>query len=572
MRSIYPRNLERDYAARLKRRLRQAAQAVGKEVKAAVAGRFDSAAEEERIRRSIGRVRIAYFETYTVLEDQALAVETEGRVEGYINRQVERQYKSVLGVDPLPTRERRAQAEAFVAENVSLITSIGEEFFDKLEEDILGAYAGGARWEQLAEKIQGRYDVSARRAELIARDQIGSLNAKLAQAKQTELGVKKYIWRNSQDERVVGNPSGKYPKGNERHGDHWSREGKVFDWGNPPHDGHPGEAIQCRCTAEPVWFEEDVDAPAAEESDLVFGGPSGQVDDRYEAPDSRYVARQAEGPLSREEFDSIFEDRLAYWQSRLNKHASDEAALIDEMKVIRAELAKAPMPSEIQPSWKTSADFEAFFRPGSEQQIMAAANEALTLLGRGALGDGGVSKRAVGSAIRTTDHNRIVFQYSGERGYYRLNASGTMTKDHDMTPLINIGDGLFLQGDEWEDPNLRTVFHELGHYVEDRNQQVLEASLHWIERRTAGEKFELLADITGDEEYGSERTKKDEFWNPYIGKDYSKRGSEVFSMGFQHFTSAEDMADLYNKDPEHYALTMSVLEGRFGNRDRRASK
>ncbi|MFU8803621.1 MAG: minor capsid protein [Bradymonadaceae bacterium] len=236
------------------------------------------ASDEERVSRAMGRVRIAYFEKHTVIEDQKLAIETEGRVEGYITRQVERQFKSVMGIDPLPTRARRAQAEVFVQENVSLIRSIGEEFFDKIEADVLGAYAQGARHEQLAKIIGKEYEVSGRRAQLIARDQIGSLSAKLNQAKQQELGVRKYIWRNSQDERVVGNPSGKYPDGNEVHGNHWDREGKVFEWGNPPHDGHPGIPIQCRCTAEPVWEDMlEYDAEEAGEEDLVFGAATTAV-------------------------------------------------------------------------------------------------------------------------------------------------------------------------------------------------------------------------------------------------------------------------------------------------------
>lgn len=235
--------------------------------------RVDSAADAASAKGAVGRVRLAYFETYTVLEDEQLAVETAGRLEGYIERQVARQYKSVLGVDPLPTVKRRQEAERFVAENVSLIRSIGEEFFDRLEADVLGALAGGARWEQLSKVVAKRYGVSARRANLIARDQMGTLNSRLAQAKQQEIGVRRYIWRTSQDERVVGNPSGLYPKGNERHGDHWSREGKVFEWGNPPHDGHPGEAIQCRCTAEPVWEDEGTDAPEAGEEELKLSRP-----------------------------------------------------------------------------------------------------------------------------------------------------------------------------------------------------------------------------------------------------------------------------------------------------------
>lgn len=66
----------------------------------------------------------------------------------------------------------------------------------------------------------------------------------------TSLGIKKYRWRHSRDERVRGNPGGKYPKARPSH---WAREGKIYSWNDPPPGGHPGMDYQCRCTAEPVF-------------------------------------------------------------------------------------------------------------------------------------------------------------------------------------------------------------------------------------------------------------------------------------------------------------------------------
>lgn len=34
--------------------------------------------------------------------------------------------------------------------------------------------------------------------------------------------------------------------------EHAERDGKVFDWDNPPEGGHPGEAPNCRCRAEEI--------------------------------------------------------------------------------------------------------------------------------------------------------------------------------------------------------------------------------------------------------------------------------------------------------------------------------
>ncbi len=271
-RSLYPRGAELDYATKLRRRLRAAARGVRSVL---VDGeledvRFDSSAsDEDRVRRAIGRVRVMYFEKYTEITDESLALEVEGRVTGYIERQTARQVQAVLGVDVLPTAGLRHQASEFTRDNVALIRSVGEEFFQDLEADILGALQGGARWEQLSGVISERYGVSAKRANLIARDQMGTLVSRISQAKQQATGATHYIWETSEDERVVGAP-GNRSKPNHRHGDHYVRNGKLFSWVNPPHDGHPGEAINCRCTARPVWADEEVDAKPADESDLVF--------------------------------------------------------------------------------------------------------------------------------------------------------------------------------------------------------------------------------------------------------------------------------------------------------------
>lgn len=269
----FPKTLERDYAAALKRRLRIAARGVRSELEERGKMRVDSAADDASIRGAVGRVRMAYFERYTVVEDERIAIETAGKVEGYIERQVARQYKSVLGVDPLPSSKLQGAAREFANDNVALIRSLGSEFFEKLEADLVEAYADGARWEQLSKVVQERYGLEAKRANLIARDQMGTLASRVAMTKQQESGAIGYRWRNSQDERVVGNPSGLYPRGNSRHGDHWSREGKFFRWSDPPHDGHPGEAIQCRCTAEPVWDEEELEEGDEAPPEMLAGAP-----------------------------------------------------------------------------------------------------------------------------------------------------------------------------------------------------------------------------------------------------------------------------------------------------------
>ncbi|TXH57102.1 MAG: hypothetical protein E6Q97_05015 [Desulfurellales bacterium] len=37
--------------------------------------------------------------------------------------------------------------------------------------------------------------------------------------------------------------------------EHEDREGESYTWTDPPEDGHPGEAVNCRCYAEPDFSD-----------------------------------------------------------------------------------------------------------------------------------------------------------------------------------------------------------------------------------------------------------------------------------------------------------------------------
>ena len=83
-------------------------------------------------------------------------------------------------------------------------------------------------------------------------DEAFLLYSKTTERVQGYAGVTSYVWRTMKDNRVVGNPNGLYPVGSPDHMDHWHRDGKTFEWSNPPADGHPGQAYGCRCHALPL--------------------------------------------------------------------------------------------------------------------------------------------------------------------------------------------------------------------------------------------------------------------------------------------------------------------------------
>ena len=149
----------------------------------------------------------------------------------------------------------RDATHAAVRTNVDLIKSIPDQYFDKITDAVERNWAGGGRWENLVDRIEEIGDVTENRAALIARDQTSKMTGAFNQIRQTDLGIEKYIWETSEDERVRDS--------------HAEVDGQEFRWDEPgPVAGsvagepcHPQEDISCRCVGRPVF---DLDAMEAE--------------------------------------------------------------------------------------------------------------------------------------------------------------------------------------------------------------------------------------------------------------------------------------------------------------------
>lgn len=139
--------------------------------------------------------------------------------------------------------------DAAVLRNVSLVRGLSQDVARRLSAKLLDALTRGLNNREIEKIITTEFGIARRRAELIARDQAASFNGELNRIRQTAMGITEYVWSTSLDERVRGNPEGKYPNARPSH---WAREGKTFKWSDPPSDGHPGQPINCRCTARAV--------------------------------------------------------------------------------------------------------------------------------------------------------------------------------------------------------------------------------------------------------------------------------------------------------------------------------
>lgn len=162
---------------------------------------------------------------------------------------------SAVGLDVEPLLHDRNLNPFFnnvIDENVGLIRSIPTEKEVAFKNALVRGITGDMPRTQIQAIIMkhiGKNGNVKNRARLIATDQTNKLNASLNEYRQKQLGGTRYRWKNSQDTRVAGNPSGKYPHAKPSH---WDRQNKIYLWSKPPEGGHPGQRVRCRCTAEMV--------------------------------------------------------------------------------------------------------------------------------------------------------------------------------------------------------------------------------------------------------------------------------------------------------------------------------
>lgn len=141
-------------------------------------------------------------------------------------------------------------------ENIRLVENAARVYARDVREVFGDPKNFGLTPKELQEKLLERGNVSANRAELIARDQTLKLNGAITKARQVAAGVRRYTWSTVGDERVRD--------------DHKILEGEIFSWDAPPEPGHPGQDFQCRCVAIPVIEdEEETTVPEAPEPEPV---------------------------------------------------------------------------------------------------------------------------------------------------------------------------------------------------------------------------------------------------------------------------------------------------------------
>lgn len=131
---------------------------------------------------------------------------------------------------------------ARLADQVSLITSLPTDAADRVHQLTIEGLSNGTRANEIAAEIMRSGEVSAARANLIARTEVSRTATAFTEARAQSIGSEGYIWRTAGDSDVRDS--------------HRAMAGKYVGWKSPPTldgmTGHAGQFPNCRCYPEPV--------------------------------------------------------------------------------------------------------------------------------------------------------------------------------------------------------------------------------------------------------------------------------------------------------------------------------
>lgn len=150
----------------------------------------------------------------------------------------------VKGIDPT---QREPWLDSFlnnkIKDNVGYIKNIEDDYLSEIEKVVHDGIKEGRTAKQIRKQLVERAEVAESRAQFIAVDQTGSILGQMTAERHQQIGIDKFKWLTSHDERVRDS--------------HKDLSDKTFSYDDPPTvNGRvvlPGEDYRCRCVAIPVF-------------------------------------------------------------------------------------------------------------------------------------------------------------------------------------------------------------------------------------------------------------------------------------------------------------------------------
>lgn len=135
-------------------------------------------------------------------------------IESNTTAQFLKNINKAVGVDVSGMLKREgvdAVMTSALQENVTLVTSLPDEYLKRIESIVYSGMQQGRYPTAIAKDLQEATGISWRRAKTIARDQVAKVNSAVDSERSQNLGIEYYEWSDSNDRRVSGDPAGRYP-------------------------------------------------------------------------------------------------------------------------------------------------------------------------------------------------------------------------------------------------------------------------------------------------------------------------------------------------------------------------
>ena len=197
------------------------------------------------------RVRRKLLKQFDDPRIEQLAKKYTGKVDKRNKAEFYRRAEEKIGIsreELEATEGLTSQINAYQLETMQWVKKMRDDTLQQWTSQTLRQMAEGKGLPEIMKQFDGMVEQRKGHAKMVARTQISTFNSLTSKARAQNLGITKAVWKTAADERVRGNPSGKYPNAKPSH---YALDGVEFDLAKgAPINGQfllPGTAPNCRC-------------------------------------------------------------------------------------------------------------------------------------------------------------------------------------------------------------------------------------------------------------------------------------------------------------------------------------